>query len=94
MTQITPIRNTWVDFGGLLKFEVLVFKYSILVVMVLLGQIDLYAAEHRYSNYVSGNSYQKDSEQFLNFIDEKFFSYEGDEKKLDVKKLRALQERA
>jgi len=70
-----------------------VFKYTILVVTVLLGQIGLCVAEeHRYSNYVSGNSYQKNSTQFLNIIDEKFFSYEGDEKKLDVKKLRNIQE--
>jgi len=68
------------------------FKYSILVVMLLLGQMDLYAAEHRYSNYVSGNSSQKNSTQFLNLIDENFFSYEGDEKKLDVEKMRNMQE--
>ena len=67
-------------------------KYGILVVTILLCQIDLHAAEHRYSNYVGGNSYQKDSAQFLNFIDENFFSYEGDEKKLDVKKMRKMQE--
>lgn len=68
------------------------FKYSILVVMVLLDPIDLYAAEHRYSNYVGGNSYQKNSAQFLSFIDESFFSYEGNDKKLDVKKMRDMQE--
>jgi hypothetical protein len=61
--------------------------------MVLLGQIDLYAAEHRYSNYVGGNSYQKNSTQYLSFIDENFFSYEGNEKKLDVKKMRDMQEK-
>ena len=66
-------------------------KYSILVAMALLGQIDLYAAEHRYSNYVGGNAHQKNSAQLLNFIDENFFSYEADEKKLDVKKLRSMQ---
>jgi len=69
-----------------------VFKYSILLVIVLLGQIDLHAAEHRYSNFVGGNSYQKNSVQFLNFIDENFFSYKGDEKKLDIKKMRRMQE--
>ncbi len=67
------------------------FKYSILVAMLLLGPIDLGAAEQRYSNYVGGNSYQKNSTQFLTFIDERFFSYEGDEKKLDVKKIRNVQ---
>jgi len=68
-----------------------VFKYSILVVIVFLAQVDLHAAEHRYSNYVSGNSYQKNSPQFLSLIDEKFFSYEGNEKKLDVSKLRNMR---
>jgi len=60
--------------------------------MLLLGQTDLNAAEQRYSNYVGGNSYQKNSEQFLNIVDENFFSYEGGEKKIDVKKLRKTQE--
>lgn len=68
------------------------FKYSILVFIVLLGQIDLYAAEHRYSNYVGGNSYQKNSAQLLNLVEDKFFSYEGEEKKLDVKKMRDMQQ--
>ncbi len=67
-------------------------KYSILVVVLLINQIDLCAAEHRYSNYVGGNSYQKNSAQFLNFIDESFFSYESGEKKLDVEKMRYMQE--
>jgi len=70
-----------------------VFKHSILVIMILLGRVDLYAAEHPYSNFVGGNSYQKDSTQFLSFIDENFFSYVGDEKKLDVKKMRDMQEK-
>ncbi len=73
------------------------FKNSILVAtvllgQVLLGQIDLYAAESHYSNYVSGNASQKNSEQFLDIIDENFYSYEGNEKKLDVKKVLNLQE--
>ena len=59
--------------------------------MVLLCQVNLYAAEHRYSNYVGGNSYQKNSAQHLNFIDENFYSYEGDERKLNIKKLRDMQ---
>ena len=59
--------------------------------MIWLSQVDLHAAEHRYSNYVGGNAYQENSEQYLNFIDEKFFSYESNEKKLDVEKIRALQ---
>jgi len=59
--------------------------------MVLLGQIDTHAAEHRYSNNVGGNSYQKNSVQFLSLIEENFFSYEGDEKKLDIKKIRHMQ---
>ena len=68
------------------------FKPSILIVVILLCQIDLHAAENRYSNYVSGNSLQKNSVQFLNFIDENFYSHEGDQKKLDVKKLRYMQQ--
>ena len=68
------------------------FKPSILIVVILLCQIDLHAAENRYSNYVSGNSHQKNSVQFLNFIDENFYSHEGDQKKLDVKKLRYMQQ--
>ncbi len=71
-------------------------KYCILVVTLLFGQIDLYAAEQRtedrYSNYVGGNSYQKNSAQLLRLIDEHFFSYEGNEKKLDVTKMRTLQQ--
>jgi hypothetical protein len=67
------------------------FKYSILVTMVLLGQLDLHAAEQRYSNYVSGNSLQRDSMQLPKFINENFFSYQGDEKKLDVEKMRLIQ---
>ena len=56
------------------------FKYSIFVAVILLVQIDLHAAEHRYSNYVGGNSFQGNSAQLLSFIDELFYSYEGDEK--------------
>jgi len=60
--------------------------------MVLFSQCSLHAAEPRYSNYVGGNSYQKNSEQFLKIIDENFFSYEGDERKLDIEKMRKVQE--
>ncbi len=72
------------------------FKYIISVVMVWLGllwlaQIDLNAAELRYSNYVGGNSHQENSEQFLDLIDETFFFYQGGEKNLDVEKVRSLQ---
>ena len=67
------------------------FKYSLLITALLLGQLDLYAAELRYSNYVGGNSYQKNSAQFLDFIDENFYSFDGEEKKLDVNKMRTLQ---
>ena len=74
-----------------INFEVSVLKYKIFIVMLLLIQIDLAAAQHRYSNYVGGNSHQKDSVEYLNFIDERFFSYEGDSKELDVKKIRSLQ---
>ena len=66
------------------------FKYSILVVMVLLNQVDLHAAD-RYSNYVGGNSYQKNSTQLIDFIDENFYSHEGNKKSLDVKKMRQMQ---
>ena len=69
------------------------FKYCILVATILLGQIDLYAAEHPYSNYVGGNFYQKNSAQSLSFIDNNFFLYEGNEKKLNVEKMRLLQEK-
>ena len=73
------------------------FKNSILVAVVLLGQVllghaDLYAAEWKYSNYVGGNASQKNSEQFLNLVDESFYSYEADEKKFDVEKVRNLQQ--
>ncbi len=72
------------------------FKNCILVAIVFLGQLllsrgDLYAAQSKYSNYVGGNASQKNSEQFLNLVDESFYSYEGEEKKLDVKKVRSLQ---
>ena len=67
------------------------FKYSILVATVLLSQVDLHAAEHRYSNYVGGNSYQKNSVQFLDFIDQNFYSFDGQEKKFYLNKMRTLQ---
>ena len=68
------------------------FRYSILVVVALLVQSNLYAADHPYSNYVGGNSYQKNSATLVNFIDENFYSYYDDVKKLDVNKMRNLQE--
>ena len=58
--------------------------------MVLLSQVDLHAAD-RYSNYVGGNSYQKNSTQLIDFIDENFYSHEGNKKSLNVKKMRRMQ---
>ena len=88
---MTSMRVTWVDFACIFNFEVLVSKHIILVVMLLLSQTDLHAAEHRYSNYVGGNSYQKNSAQLSSFIDENFYSSHVDGKKLDVTKMRNLQ---
>ena len=93
--NVLTLQNRRIDFACKFKFKVSVFKNNILVVMMLLSPAALHAAEHHssnyYSNYVGGNSYQKNSAQFLNFIDENFYSYEGDEKKLDVQKMRKMQ---
>jgi len=80
-------------FSYLFKFKVVAFKNGMFVVMLLLGQTDLCAAEHRHSNYVGGNAHQENSKQVQDFIDEHFFSYKGGEKKLDIIKMRDLQKK-
>ena len=70
-----------------------IVRGCLLLTIALSGQLESHANEVPYSNYVGGNTYQEDSSQLLTFIDENFYSSEGNQKVLDIRKMRQLQER-